>query len=104
MQELLAKFAKTLSELEYHTVIAGFFGGVIYVAFTRNLSRLQMLTSIITGLLSAYYLTPLFSAYAGKITGMDFNIQMQSGVGFLIGITALYIIPAIIRKINKVGV
>jgi ABC-type Co2+ transport system permease subunit len=104
MQEFLAKFARTLSDLEYHTVIAGFFGGVIFVAFTKNLSRLQMFTSIITGLLSAYYLTSLFCAYASKLTGVEFSVKMESGVAFLIGITALYIIPAIIRKINKVGV
>ena len=103
MHEYYDKLIQTLAELKYNILVAGFFGGVVYVTFTRNLTRVQVLTSILIGLVVAYYLTPLTVAYTTKITSLSFTNEMEGGVGFLLGMSALYIIPAIIRKLNKVG-
>ncbi len=102
MSELLDKFAQGLVDFKYNTLIAGFFGAVVYVMFTKNLTRAQVFTSVLIGLLTAYYLTPLVVAYSIKLTSYSSG-EMEGGVGFLLGLSALYIIPAIIRKINKVG-
>lgn len=103
MSDLYDKLANNLSDFKYHTLIAGFFGAVVYVMFTKNLSRAQVFTSVLIGLLTAYYLTPLVIHYSIKFTSYKSPSDMEGGVGFLIGLLALYIIPALIRKINKVG-
>lgn len=103
MQEIL-KFFKAISGQDLGLLISGFLGGAVYVLLTKNLSRAQMFTSIFVGLCTAYYLTPLVVSGITTVFSIKFDPRMENGIAFILGITSLYVIPAIIRKINKVGV
>jgi len=72
------------------TLVAGFAGGVVSLAFIQNLSRWQAVMAVVVGALTANYLTPLAVDRLG-VTRPEF----QNGMAFLVGLLAMNIIPAL---------
>lgn len=81
--------------VKYATLIAGFFGGVASLSYVRELTKLQMAMAILTGAVTAGYLTPLANKYLGMF--ITTGPEMESACAFLIGVTALNIIPGFMR-------
>lgn len=71
------------------SLIAGFAGGVVSLSFVRQLTRLQAFLAVVTGSLSAGYLTPVVQLYLpGAIP--------EPTLAFLVGLTSMNLIPGIL--------
>lgn len=79
-------------------VMAGVAGGVVSLAYVRTLSSSQMVLAVITGAATAAYGTPLAGYALARILGADSpSAQVEGGLGFVLGITAMNLIPGIVR-------
>lgn len=77
------------------TLVAGFAGGVVSLAFVQGLTRWQAVMSVVVGSLSAAYLTPI------ALTRLDISPELQNGAAFIVGLCAMNIIPLIKVAANK---
>lgn len=73
------------------TVVAGFAGAVVSLSFVKELSKTQMVVAVLVGSVTAAYLTPLLLA------SLHLPSELQNGGAFLIGLTAMNVIPGIIK-------
>jgi hypothetical protein len=91
---LLAKFG---------TLIFGFVGSILSLAFLRDLSRKQAAVAVLTGFITSQATGPLVVAYFG----LPADSESRYGVAFLIGLMAMNLIPAVkataIRLLGKWG-
>jgi hypothetical protein len=81
--------------VKYATLVAGFFGGVASLSYVRELTRSQMAVAVFTGAVTAGYMTPLANKYLGLFIAT--GPELEGACAFLIGVTALNIIPGFIR-------
>lgn len=79
--------------VKFATVIAGFAGGVVSLSFVTALNWWQRFTAVFTGAAAAHYFTPLILLYFKWPEGHDVN----GGVAFVVGITAMNVIPGLVR-------
>jgi hypothetical protein len=70
---------------------AGFAGGVVSLSYMKQLTPLQATLAVMTGTATASYLTPVAVHY------WQLPAALENGVGFLLGLCAMHIIPAAIR-------
>lgn len=75
------------------TLVAGFAGGVVSLSFLRDLTIPQGVLAVFTGVASAAYLTPVVMHYVFSAT----SPQLENGVAFAIGLTAMNLIPGVIK-------
>jgi len=87
---MAAETATTLFGVKHSALLAGFVGSLVALTFLRELTRLQMLAALGTGLATSTYLTPLVMHY------FTIPSDMNDGVAFLLGVVAMNIIPAVI--------
>lgn len=76
---------------------AGFAGGVVSLSYMRNLTRTQAVLAVLTGTATASYLTPVAVHY------WDLPVALENGVGFLMGLCAMHIIPAALRASEAIS-
>ena len=85
----------------YGAVLAGFFGGVVYIFVVDNkLTKLQILSSLAVGVVCAGYLTPLVIAYINYSWKTQLTADVSGGIGFLIGLSAISTIPILLRRVQ----
>ena len=78
--------------IKVSTLVAGFAGGLVSMAFMPpSAPKSQVFFSVLVGCLSAGWVTPL------ALYKFDFPPQIENGIGFLIGLTAMSLIPYILR-------
>lgn len=77
--------------LKYATLVGGFAGGVLSLTYVRSLTPVQMLMAVVTGTLSAGYLTPIVAHY------VDMVQSLENGLSFIVGLTAMNVVPGIIE-------
>lgn len=87
---MAAETATTYLGVKHSALLAGFIGSLVALTFLRELTRLQMLAALGTGLATSTYLTPLAMYYFSVAQAMN------DGVAFLLGVVAMNIIPAVI--------
>ena len=75
--------------IKLSTMIAGFAGGVVSLAFVQGLTRTQAVMAVVVGALSAAYLTPVVVAKLG------ISPELQNGAAFVIGLCAMNAIPGV---------
>jgi hypothetical protein len=92
----MAEPVSTALGVKLVNLIAGFAGGVVSLAFVQGLTRFQAVMAVVVGALSANYLTPIAVDKLG-IVQPDF----QNGMAFVIGLTAMNLIPAIKLGVGK---
>lgn len=80
-------------------MVAGLIGGVISLAFVRDLSRWQMGLAVLAGGGCASYLTPVLAAYLH----WGDNLQAQNGLAFVLGLCGMNIVPAIRSAVLKLA-
>lgn len=85
----------TLVGVKYSTAIAGFFGSVVALTFAKELTLLRLLFAILTGSLTSVYTTDIAVHYLGIDPTLD------NGVAFLIGLTAMALIPVVFSFIEQ---
>jgi len=83
--------------VKYSALVAGFVGGVISLGFLRELDRLQMALAVLAGTACAGYLTPIAIPMLARAAGIDSTVEMENVAAFLIGLTAMNIIPGVMR-------
>ena len=81
--------------IDFALMLAGLFGGIAFVSKPNEMSRIQKLLTITTGVGSANYLTPLALYYL--------NIPNQVGfaLAFLLGFSGLKGIELMIKKYER---
>lgn len=78
--------------VDFALMLAGLFGGIAFVSKPNEMNNAQKFLTVITGVSTANYLTP--------VVMWLFNIPAKLGFGlaFLLGFTGLKAIELIIRK------
>ena len=71
------------------SLVAGFAGGIVSLAFLQGLTRKQSVLAVVVGCLTAVYLTPV------AVWWLNLSPQMENGTSFLLGLSAMNIIPII---------
>jgi hypothetical protein len=89
MNETLPDTFLTAIGVKLTTLIAGFAGGIVSLAFLQGLSRRQALLAVIVGCLTAVYLTPVI------VWWLNLSPNMENGTAFLLGLSAMNLIPLI---------
>lgn len=78
-------------------IIAGFIGGIVSLKFVQDLNRWAAVLAVFTGAAGANYGTPVLLHY------MPLDASLEYPAAFLVGLTALNIIPLIIKASEKVN-
>lgn len=78
------------------TVVAGFAGGVVSLAFVQKLNRWQAVGAVVVGALTATYLTPVVVEKMGIA-----QPEFVNCTAFVIGLCAMNIVPAIKAAVSK---
>lgn len=76
---------------------AGFAGALVSLYFAPPKPPSQLLAGLGVGVAAAVYITPLALEFMGPQP-----IGVENGVGFLVGLTAMNIIPAILANAQSV--
>lgn len=76
---------------KYTYAVSGFFGGLVSLRFVTALSWWGALSSVGTGAICAQFLAPIAIRYWGTPQ------ELQGGVAFLIGLTSMNLVPALIK-------
>jgi len=76
------------------SAVAGFWGGVISLSFIKDLTPWQRVLTVLTGLFSAGYGTPLATHYLLSDKSVT---ALENAIAFVIGLTAMNIIPGLLR-------
>lgn len=80
--------------LKSSVMLAGFAGSVISLSFITGLGIWGRISAVFTGTLTAAYATPVAVAY------WDMTDVLGNGVGFILGLTAMNLVPAVIGAAN----
>lgn len=72
--------------------LAGFAGGVISLSFVKELTGKQAMAAVLTGTVTAIYVTPVALHFFGLASA-----PYENGVAFVIGLTAMNIIPGLLK-------
>ena len=93
----MKQFFHILQDLgfDFALMLAGLFGGIAFVSKPNEMNRAQKLLTVITGVSSANYLTPI-AMYFMKLPN-----QFGFALGFLIGFSGLKSIEMIIKKYEQ---
>ena len=75
--------------------VAGLAGGVVSLSYVKPLSKWQAFLAVFTGAVCSAYLTPLAIAY------FSLTPAGEHGAAFLIGLTAMNIVPGFVRLSEK---
>jgi LytS/YehU family sensor histidine kinase len=78
--------------VKFATLLAGFAGGVVSLSFIGGLTKPQAILSVLTGALTAGYLTPVALHYLTLTSP-----ELQNGVAFFVGLTAMNIVPGLLK-------
>ena len=79
--------------LNAKNLIAGFSGGVVHALVFRQTEPFGIVASVLTGTLTANFLSPVMSRYVGSWLG-------EGGCAFLVGLTAMALCQGMVAVIN----
>ncbi len=82
---------------KYATLIAGLFGSIVSLSFIKELTILRMWMSLLVGLSTALYGTPLAMFYS------SLPKELNNGVAFFIGIFAMAFISVCFKLLDLAG-
>ena len=77
--------------LKYTTLLGGFLGALASLSFVRELSLWGQLSAVLTGTATAAYVTPVIAGY------WVITPAAENGIGFLLGLTSMNLVPAVIN-------
>ena len=84
-------FNDTFLGVKLATLVAGFAGGIVSLSFVKQLTPLAGILAVFTGMVAAGYGTPALLYY------VSLPAEMQYFSAFVIGLTAMNLIPAILK-------
>lgn len=90
----------TLLGIKLSHLMAGVAGGIVRAFMVGN-SFFAAFSSVMTGALTAAYMTvPVASIYT-KITGTIVDLNFEHGIAFCTGLTAMLICEGVLRYVRK---
>lgn len=81
--------------LKAGTLLAGFLGAMVSLRFLKELTVIQALLAVVTGAVVAGYTAPIAKIY------LTLNEPMEHGLGFLLGLTSMNLVPGVVRLTDK---
>lgn len=83
--------------VKYAALVAGFAGGVVSLAFLRELNRAQMVLAVLAGSACAGYLTPVAIPMLARAISIEPTPALENAAAFLLGLTSMNLIPGLMR-------
>lgn len=83
--------------VKYASLVAGFAGGVISLAYLRQMSNLQMCLAVVAGSACAGYLTPVMMPVLVHLAGIQPSPALENAAAFLLGLTSMNLIPGLLK-------
>lgn len=83
--------------VKYSVLVAGFAGGVISLAYLKELTRAQMIIAVVAGSASAGYLTPVAIPLLARAVGIEASVAFENAAAFLLGLTSMNLIPGVLH-------
>ncbi len=80
--------------VKYGVVMAAFIGSILSLGFLKDLTRGQAATAVATGFGFSVYLTQPVTLWLAPKIDLAVNDDLLCGVAFVLGLTAMNIIPA----------
>ncbi|WP_248769151.1 peptidase M48, Ste24p [Pseudomonas sp. MWU12-2345] len=80
---------------KYGVAIAAFIGAIGSLGFLKDLTRGQAATAVVVGFFFSIYLTQPVTAWLAPKLGLMPNDNLLCGVSFVLGLTAMNVIPAV---------
>lgn len=80
---------------KYSVAIASFWGAILSLSFLKGLTRKQAGAAVLTGYLFSTYMSGPAAAYLAPKVGLQLDDTLLCGTAFILGLTAMNIIPAI---------
>ncbi|MCO7569386.1 peptidase M48, Ste24p [Pseudomonas chlororaphis] len=90
-----ASTATSVLLVKYGVVMAAFIGSILSLGFLKDLTRGQAATAVATGFFFAVYLTQPVTMWLAPKLELAVSDYLLCGVSFVLGLTAMNIIPAI---------
>ncbi len=81
---------------------AGFSGGLAYLPFAKPAGKLAVIGAVAAGVTMASYVTPVASEALVHFWKWQLSAAAERGLAFLIGLTAMLLIPIILGFFNWV--
>lgn len=93
-----------LGGLNPHHAVAGLGGGLAYLPFMKPANKLAVLGAVTAGVVTAMFLTPVVAEILAipSLMGKPLTARAELGLAFLLGLTAMLLIPAIIGAVTWV--
>lgn len=87
-----------LGGLNPHHAVAGFGGGLASLPFLKPATRIAVIGSVVAGIVTAMYMTPVVAEIIAspKIMGSPLTETSKLGLAFVLGLTAMIFIPAVL--------
>lgn len=91
-----------LGGLNPHHAVAGFGGALASLPFMKPESWWLALGAIFSGLATAMFLTPVVAEILAvpQFLGAPLTVRAENGLAFLLGMTAMLLIPAILGVVS----
>ena len=90
-----ASTAASVVLVKYGVVMAAFIGSILSLGFLKDLTRGQAATAVATGFGFSVYLTQPVTLWLSPKLDLAVTDELLCGVAFVLGLTAMNIIPAI---------
>lgn len=81
--------------VKYGVVMAAFIGSILSLGFLKDMTRGQAGTAVATGFLFSVYLTHPVTIWVAPKLDLVVDDNLLCGVAFVLGLTAMNIIPGI---------
>lgn len=91
-----------LGGLNPHHAVAGLGGGLASLPFLKPATKLAVFGAVVAGVVTAMYMTPVVGeVLAGqKFLGSTLSKTSELGLAFLLGLTAMVLIPAVLGAVT----
>lgn len=88
-----------LGGLNPHHAVAGFGGALASLPFMNPANKLVALGSVVAGLTTAMFLTPVVAEIIASplVLGSTLTPRAELGLAFILGLTAMVLLPAILN-------
>lgn len=93
-----------LGGINPHHAVAGLGGGLASLPFLKPAGKLAVVGSVVAGIVTAMYMTPVVGEVLSsqRFLGSALTKNSELGLAFLLGLTAMVLIPAVLGAVTWV--
>lgn len=82
--------------------VAGFGGGLAYLPFMSPSGKLAVLLAVVSGVVTASFVTPITVEALDHFLQWKISAKAEMGLAFLLGLTAMSLIPIVLGLVGWV--